>query len=114
MGSAFGCIIGGAGSLAGCWNTYRQLEGAEGSDAGSPCWTWLDKVLLVYGGLGAIAFLVGLVLSPWLNRESTYSLLLLGGMVLFQGAPFLIIRGLMRRGAQQEEMAMRKEAQWRK
>jgi tRNA A-37 threonylcarbamoyl transferase component Bud32 len=108
MGGAFGCIVGGLGSLAGCWNTYRQLEGAEDLMR-SPRWTWLDKALLVYGGLGAIAFLVGLVLSPWLNRVSAYSLLLLGGIVLFQGALFLIIRGLMRRAAQQEAVSMMNE-----
>src|SRR5205085_2300616 len=25
MGGALGCILGGLGSLAGCWNSYRQL-----------------------------------------------------------------------------------------
>jgi tRNA A-37 threonylcarbamoyl transferase component Bud32 len=108
MGGAFGCIIGGLGSLAGCWNTYRQLEGAEDLMR-SPRWTWLDKCLLVFDGLGATTFLAGLISSPWLSWTSAYSLLLLGGIVLFQGTLFLIIRGLMRRAAQQEAVAMMNE-----
>jgi tRNA A-37 threonylcarbamoyl transferase component Bud32 len=101
MGGAFGCLIGGAGSLAGCWNTYRQLEGAEDLMR-SPRWTWLDTVLLVFDSVGALTFLAALVFSPWLNWESAYSLVVLGGIMLFQGTLFLIIRGLMRRAARQE------------
>jgi tRNA A-37 threonylcarbamoyl transferase component Bud32 len=105
MGGAFGCIFGGSGGLLGCWNTYRQLEGGEDLMR-SPRWTWLDKVLLFYGSLGAVMFLAGLVLSPWLNGVSTYSLLLMGGVVLCQDALLLIIRGLNRRAAQQEAVSM--------
>jgi tRNA A-37 threonylcarbamoyl transferase component Bud32 len=105
MGGAFGCIFGGGGSLAGCWNTYRQLEGADDL-MWSPSWTWLDKGSLVYGILGAIMFLAGLILAPWLNWTSAYSLLILGGMVLFQETLFLAIRGLMRRAVQHKPVSM--------
>jgi hypothetical protein len=109
MGGAFGCIFGGGGSLAGCWNTYRQLEGADDL-MWSPSWTWLDKGSLVYGILGAILFLTGLILAPWLNWTSAYSLLVLGGIVLFQETLFLVIRGLMRRAVQHKAVSMMNDA----
>jgi hypothetical protein len=105
MGGTVGCIIGGAGALAGCWNTLRQLQGAENL-MNSPRWTWLDRALLVYGSLGAITILAGLIFWSRLNGTSLYGLLLLGNMFLFQGALFMIIRGRLRRAARHGGVAM--------
>ncbi len=100
MGGAFGCIFGGLGGLAGSWNSYRQIEGA-GDLMQSPDWTWLDKALAGYTVLGVITFVSGLVVSPWANWPTTYSLTLLGGMIVFQGGLFLVFRALARRAARQ-------------
>jgi hypothetical protein len=102
MGAAFGCIIGGAGALLGCWNTYRQLEGA-GDLMQSPDWTWLDHVLLGYGAVGLAATLAVAFGHPWFARPTVTALLTLGGTVIFQSGLFLIIRALMRRAARQAQ-----------
>lgn len=68
----------------------------------SPHWTWLDKTLVGYTVLGALAIIAGLAVHRWLGWNATYSLLLLGGIVLFQGVLFLAICGLSRRSAQQQ------------
>jgi hypothetical protein len=105
MGAAFGCICGGGGSLAGIWNSYRQQCEGAGDLMRDPNWNWFDRVIVGYGSLGLVSFLAGIFLSPWLNGISIYAFFLLGGIVIFQAAFFLVIRGLLRRVAQQEAQA---------
>lgn len=102
MGGALGCIIGGLGSLGGCWNTYRQLEGS-GDLMQSPDWTWLDNVMLGYGVLGFVSLVVITVGASWFGATTVQALLTLGAMIIFQSGLFLIIRTLMRRAARQAQ-----------
>jgi cytochrome c-type biogenesis protein CcmH/NrfG/predicted Ser/Thr protein kinase len=111
MGGALGCIIGGGGSLAGCWNSYRQMEGHEDLMK-SPDWTWLDQTLVGYTMLGVAAVVAGIVLHSSAGWTTTYSLLDLGGIVVFQGVLFLVIRGLTRRAALQKATTSRNADQW--
>jgi tRNA A-37 threonylcarbamoyl transferase component Bud32 len=104
IGGAFGCIFGGGGSLAGTWNTYRQMEGAVDLMS-RPDWTGFDRVIVGYTLFGLIAAAAGVASSPWANWETVYSLLLLGGMMAVQGGIFLGIRLLQRRAAIQEAEA---------
>jgi predicted Ser/Thr protein kinase len=101
IGGAFGCFFGGAGALVGSWNSYRQLEGS-GDLMYAPGRTWLDRALMGYALFGALLFLLGLVLAPWINWVAAYSLLVLGGVPLVQGVVFLAFRALVRRGAWQD------------
>jgi len=106
MGSAFGCAFGGLGSLFGTWNSYRQLEGAPNL-MDSPQWTIFDWAMAVYSAAGVVAMGAAWILSfflPW--YPAGYSLTLIGGIVLFQGVLFMVIRGLQRRAAQQESAAL--------
>lgn len=101
MGSAFGCILGGAGALVGTWNTYRQWEGA-GDLMQLPHWTWLDYAMLGFLLLGIVSAAAGLIATPWVSWGTAYSLMLVGAIVTFQGGLFLVIRALIRRAAHQE------------
>ncbi|MFN0019937.1 MAG: serine/threonine-protein kinase [Pirellulaceae bacterium] len=95
FGAAFGCIVGGVGGLFGTLNTYRQM-------AGGPDWmeteyrTWLDRLMLGYLFLG-----VGMLLLGWMQSSNVSSaddvrmgsaLLVLGWIVMIQGALFLVYR----------------------
>ncbi len=107
MGGAFGCFFGGGGSLAGTWNTYRQMEGAPDLMK-RPDWTGFDSIIVGYGLLGLILMSAGLVCAPWSGGTTFYALEVLGGMMVFQGGLFLGIRFLMRRAAIQEQEAIAK------
>ncbi len=99
MGGALGCFIGGGGTLLGGWNSYRQLEGA-GDLMNSLERTWLDWLMMVYTLLG-VASITGGIAAHYLCRAwvVSYSLVLLGGMMVFQGVLFLYWRALARRSA---------------
>jgi hypothetical protein len=97
MGGAFGCMVGGLGSLAGCWNTYRQLAGGANIMYASH-WTWLDQGVAAYTTAGALT--LGAAFSLSASRVTMQALLTIGGMMIFQGGLFLIIRAVLRRSAQ--------------
>ncbi len=99
MGGAFGCVVGGLGGVIGCWNGYRQIEGAP--DLMSiPRWTWLDRSLLLYGLTGVILLIIGAGLYNAVRTETTgYSLMLGGGIAAFQGLGFSAYRTMIRRAA---------------
>jgi predicted Ser/Thr protein kinase len=103
-GSALGCILGGGGSLVGCWNSYRQMTG-EGDLLWDPGRNWLDRLIGGYGLIGLISLSAGLVLAPWLNGPSAYCLVLFGGMMTVQGGIFLLVRVLLRRAARERAAA---------
>jgi tRNA A-37 threonylcarbamoyl transferase component Bud32 len=98
LGGAFGCIVGGLGSLAGVWNSGRQMAGM-GDLMRSPRWIWPDTVIVVYGLLGVVA--LGCA-SFWpfsgapVWREGVG---LLGLLAAFQGGLFLVVRNRERRKA---------------
>jgi hypothetical protein len=96
VGGAFGGVIGGLGSLAGSYNTYRQLAGAEDLMR-SPRVTWFDWMMrgyLVVGllvlGVPAVAHLAGS------DPGRFWPLYLLGGIATLQSALFVAWRMLIR------------------
>jgi predicted Ser/Thr protein kinase len=108
FGAAIGCLLGGFGSLAGTWNSYRQLEGARDLFH-EPDWTWFDVALLVIGLVGAATALSGLLFGRWLGWVIAYNMMLVGGIQVALAASFLIYRVVARRGARQELAAARGE-----
>jgi len=95
MGGAFGCFFGGLGSLAGSWNTYRQLHGKIDwmRIAGR---TVLDYALAGYGLFGLVLLVLGILCrhglfgptaTDW-SRAAAMGLSSLGGLVLFQAVVF--------------------------
>jgi hypothetical protein len=95
MGSAVGCIGGGLGSLVGCWNDYRQKMGNRNLLA-EPEWTWFDEALWLYlfTGFAMLAAAPGAHYAY--GSAASYSLALLGGIVLFQGCLFAEMRNVYR------------------
>ncbi len=101
FGAAFGCIVGGFGSLLGTFNTYRQL-------AGKPGWmeaefrTWLDRIMLGYLLVGIAGLLIGLVVMSTSTNvdevQSGYSFIWLGLIMVIQGGIFLVYRTAYRTG----------------
>ena len=98
MGAAFGCFFGGAGGLAGTWNSYRQLEGA-GDLMHAPGTTWLDWTLWGYFGFGWILLSTGALIY---QSTAGYPLMALGGTAVVQAMMFIIIRGLLLRSIRAE------------
>jgi predicted Ser/Thr protein kinase len=96
FGAAFGCIVGGFGSAAGSYNSYRQLAGAEDLMR-SPRTTWFDWVmrgyLLVGIGLLAAGFYF---IDPVYTEQTGKALLTLGGVATLQAGLFLLLRLMMR------------------
>jgi predicted Ser/Thr protein kinase len=99
MGAAFGCVVGGFGSAAGSYNTYRQMAGAEDLMR-SPRVTWFDWVMRVYLALGVIGLFLGATLVDD-DSKNGYALLTLGGIAVFQGGLFVIWRTLVVSAKQQ-------------
>jgi hypothetical protein len=66
--------------------------------------------MAVYCWIGVTCLVVALIgrMFRWLGGTTTYSLALLGGIVVFQAGLFLVIRGLMRRAARQKRDAERR------
>ena len=99
LGSALGCLGGGLGSLAGSWNTYRQLRG-QTDWMKMTRWTGLDSALAVYGLFGLVLLLGGAFAKAIVTQtvdsmviaSSIWAVLLLGGLVFFQAAIFLMFR----------------------
>jgi len=99
LGSALGCLAGGLGSLAGSWNAYRQLRG-QCDLMKMPRWTGLDLSLAVYGLLGLVAVVAGILVRtvPFglpgseMARSMPWVAWLLGGLMVFQAALFLLFR----------------------
>jgi predicted Ser/Thr protein kinase len=98
MGGAFGCVLGGCGSIAGTWNSYRQLEG-RGDLMNSADWNWLDTIFVFYTGIGVALFAAALAFSQVWGKVTIQTLLTLSAIVVFQGILLLVSRGLARRGA---------------
>jgi hypothetical protein len=100
MGAAFGCVVGGFGSTAGSYNTYRQMTGAEDLMR-SPRVTWFDWVMRGYLALGLVLIALGLVDYPDGDPSpvSNWPLFLLGAVATFQSALFLLWRMLIRPAA---------------
>jgi hypothetical protein len=98
MGGAMGGFFGGAGGIAGSFNTYRQLTGRR-DWMYEPGRTALDRALSWYTVMGVVLLLAAGVGWRAFNEPTRYALLLMGGMVVFQGALFLGIRSVTRRSA---------------
>jgi hypothetical protein len=101
IGAALGFLLGGGFGMLGTWNSYRALEGlpdwmAEGKT------NLYDRCIYAAAELGALLMAIGLIASPWISGTSTYALVLMGGILVFQAAIFIAIRSLMRRAARQE------------
>jgi predicted Ser/Thr protein kinase len=102
MGGAMGCFFGGAGSLAGCWNTYRQLTGRR-DWLYEPGRTVLDRGMSCYAALGVLLLFAAGVGWNTFSGDTRYALLLLGGMVTLQAALFIGIRAVTRASVRDEK-----------
>ncbi len=98
MGAAFGCVVGGFGSTAGSYNSYRQLTGAEDLMR-SPRVTWFDWVMRGYLMLGVVLVALALAAFDRARDELSVPLTILGGVATFQGLLFLLWRMLIRPAA---------------
>ena len=100
MGAAFGSVVGGFGSTAGSYNTYRQMTGAEDL-LRSPRVTWFDWVMRGYLAVGLV--LIGAAFIDYPDGDpspiSSWPALLLGGVATFQASLFLLWRMLIRPAA---------------
>jgi predicted Ser/Thr protein kinase len=119
MGAALGCFLGGGGSLLGCWNSYRQLEGAPDL-LRAPRWTWFDTAVGLLSVSGLVASIVAVNAyfydfgavrdgeKPY--REAPQALATLGAILLLQGLTFLGYRAAIRADAQESGGAAAKHA----
>ncbi len=98
MGAAFGCVVGGFGSTAGSYNSYRQMTGAEDLMR-SPRVTWFDWVMRGYFLVGILLIGAALTAHDGSPAESFRALLILGGVATFQATLFLLWRMLIRPAA---------------
>jgi hypothetical protein len=105
MGAAFGCVMGGFGSLAGSYNTYRQLAGAV-DVMRAPGVTWFDWSMGGFFGFGLVLLVVGVIASIIEGRPGNvgYGFLLIGGIMSFQAALFLFWRVFLRDTAPSHSM----------
>lgn len=99
MGGACGCFFGGGGGLLGTWNSYRQLEGHADMMA-DPGRNLLDRCVIAVLCIGLALLVAAVSVSPWAADDLVAGGLLLGGLLSFQGLLFVVIRKLIRRGAQ--------------
>jgi serine/threonine protein kinase len=97
MGGAFGCFFGGGGALAGTWNSYRQVTGRRDLMK-EPGVTTLDRIIRAYTAAGLLAVVISLL---WIDagRPTRLAGLLLGGIMVLQGAMFLTMRAFNRHAA---------------
>jgi tRNA A-37 threonylcarbamoyl transferase component Bud32 len=113
LGGAFGCIIGGLGSLAGTWNSARQMAGL-GDLMRLPDWTWFDKLMMGYGLLGAagLAFVAYIALGPSRGDPTWWQALGLSSLIAaFQGGLFIVYRARERHKARSPGTAERAAGQ---
>jgi predicted Ser/Thr protein kinase len=100
MGGAMGCFFGGAGGLAGSWNTYRQLTGRR-DWMSEPGTTALDRAMRWYALLG-LGLLVALGWRSF-GDATRHALLLMGGLVTVQAVMFIGIRAVTRSAAREAD-----------
>ncbi len=100
IGGALGCLLGGLGSLAGCWNGYRQLAGADDL-MHSPRWTWFDSGAAVLGGSGLAALIAAAASYSVVSWTTTQALLSIGGALFLIGGLFIVNRAVLRTAALQ-------------
>jgi predicted Ser/Thr protein kinase len=98
MGAAFGGVIGGFGSMAGSYNTYRQMAGAEDLMK-SPRTTWFDWTLRCYLAFGLVLLACGLAALLEGQRGIWQPLLTFAVIVVIQAGLFLVYRLLLRPAA---------------
>ena len=92
IGAGFGCLVGGFGLVAGSYNTYRQMAGAEDLMR-SPRTTWFDWVMRGYLALGLLLLAAGMFfIDPVYTEGIGNALLLIGGIATLQGAVFVLWR----------------------
>ncbi len=103
MGGAVGCILGGLGSLAGTWNSYRQIEGAEDLMQ-SPRWHWLDTALALVALAGVVTLIAGAAFWNYASLNVVRSLIHLGGIVTLLGGFFVVTRSMMRQVATERSL----------
>jgi tRNA A-37 threonylcarbamoyl transferase component Bud32 len=95
LGAAFGCTVGGLGSLGGTWNTYRQWAGKE-DWMESASRTWLDRAMFLY----LLVAIVGLLSTSDLrlaalfnfNRQTAFFVAVTCGIMAGQAVLFLLYR----------------------
>jgi hypothetical protein len=104
MGGAMGCFFGGAGGLAGSWNTYRQLTGRR-DWMHDPGRTPFDRAISVYALLGLGLLMAAGVGWRTFGDATRHGLLLMGGLVAAQAALFIAIRAVTRASAREREDA---------
>jgi predicted Ser/Thr protein kinase len=99
IGSGFGCLVGGFGSAAGSYNSYRQLTGAQDLMR-SPEVTWLDWVMRGFFLFGLLLLTLAMTLfvmqPPNLGWQTAQFCLLLGGISSLQAGSFLVWRAMTR------------------
>ncbi len=95
-GAGFGCLVGGFGSAAGSYNTYRQMAGAEDL-LRSKRVTWFDWTMHGYLTFGlALLVIGGLCTMEGATRGFSLPMLLIGGIATFQAALFVLWRTSVR------------------
>jgi predicted Ser/Thr protein kinase len=101
LGAGAGVLLGGAGAFFGSYNAYRQLAGAVDLMNCREI-TWFDYVLLAFAAVGVLILLPGLSgLLTNSAEEHVYPMLVIGGVIAFQG----MMGMLWRWGARQKAIA---------
>ena len=101
FGAGVGTLIGGAGAFFGSYNSYRQMAGAVDLMNAREI-TWFDYLLLFYSAVGVLILLPGLMgLLTNFREEHVYPMLLIGGIISFQG----MMGMLWRWGARQKSLS---------
>ena len=91
-GAGFGCLVGGAGSTVGSYNTYRQMAGSQDLMRATHT-TWFDWVMRGYLAFGVLLLAVGIVfMNPALPEVIGNTLLLIGGIATLQASLFVLWR----------------------
>jgi predicted Ser/Thr protein kinase len=90
-GWGVGVLLGGAGAVFGCWNSYRKLSGAVDL-VHAPHVTWFDYAMRVYLLVGVGTLVCGAMLLPTPQEEMSRLLLLYGGILTLQGIGVLVWR----------------------
>ena len=97
LGAAFGCIVGGLGSLGGTWNSYRQLAGKE-DWMESAQRTWVDRAMFLYLLVGVVCLLSEPVVINY-YRPAAFFITVTGGIMAGQAVLFLLYRATVGRSS---------------